>query len=246
MSSKPPNHIDLYVRAGSDGSCYGACPVCQQIFMALLLKGHTKELQFTVTTINMAKPPETYRQLSTRVPVIVHQERVMEDANEIAQYLDLNFHDVDLAYGAGGGGKPAEKATENFFSKFAFYMREVTTDPAQLLSELSRLDTFLGGAAADTTYLCGDEMTHLDCIVLPKLQHVRVAARALKGFDIPATLTHLWRYLGNAYASDVFKKTCPSDYEIAFAWSQKPGIPRLTAKREAELKCRGTSLDVPN
>lgn len=239
MSSKPSNHIDLYVRAGSDGSCYGACPVCQQIFMELLLKGQTKELQFTVTTINMAKPPESYRQLSTRIPIIVHQERIMEDPNEIVQYLDLNFLEVDLSYNS----KEADKATENFFSKFAFYMRDVTHDPQYLLSELGKLDNYLGGAASK--YLCGDEMSHLDCIILPKLQHVRVAAKALKNFDIPSDLVHLWSYMKQAYSTDVFKKTCPSDFEIVTVWSQKPGIPRLAAKKESELKRKGTSLDVP-
>lgn len=239
MSSKPSNHIDLYVRAGSDGSCYGGCAVCQQIFMVLLLKSQTKELQFTVTTINMAKPPESYRKLSSRIPVIVHQERIMEDPNEIVQYLDLNFLEVDLSY----NNKAAEKATENFFSKFAFYMREVTTDPSHLITELQKIDSFL--ANSGTRYLCSEEMTHLDCIVLPKLHYVRIAAKALKNFDIPANLTHLWKYMKNAYQSEAFKKACPSDFEIAMSWSSKPNVPKLSHKKEMELKTQGTTLTVP-
>jgi chloride intracellular channel protein 2 len=44
-----------------------------------------------------------------------------------------------------------------------------------------------------------DRPDHLDCQLLPKLQHIRVAARALRGFDIPLEMKTLWRYLGNAY-----------------------------------------------
>lgn len=42
-------------------------------------------------------------------------------------------------------------------------------------------------------YLCGPHLTHLDCEVLPKLQHLRVAAKALKDYDIPTNLRGFWR-----------------------------------------------------
>ena len=33
-------------------------------------------------------------------------------------------------------------------------------------------------------------------------------------YEIPAEYTHLWKYLANAYASETFKATMPSDSEI--------------------------------
>ena len=52
-------------------------------------------------------------------------------------------------------------------------------------------------------FLCRDVPDHLDCAFLPKLQHVRVVAHAVKNFTIPASLKYVWRYLGNAYDIDV-------------------------------------------
>ena len=74
---------------------------------------------------------------------------------------------------------------------------------------------------AGTRYLCGDSITHLDCLMLPKLQHIRVAAYAFKDLHIPPRLTSLWRYLATAYSNDTFRKTCPSDQEIVYHWSEK-------------------------
>lgn len=74
---------------------------------------------------------------------------------------------------------------------------------------------------AGTRYLCGDSITHLDCLMLPKLQHIRVAAYAFKDLHIPQRLTSLWRYLATAYSNDTFRKTCPSDQEIVYHWSEK-------------------------
>lgn len=84
------------------------------------------------------------------------------------------------------------------FRRFSFYIRDVAHSPAALLQELRRIDAHL--AESETSFMRrNDRPDHLDCMLLPKLQHIRVAAGALRDFDIPAELTALWRYLGNAY-----------------------------------------------
>jgi len=133
--------------------------------------------------------------------------------------------------------------------RFSYFIRDVSHTPASLLAELQRLDAYL--SRSGRRYLCSDDHpTHLDCIVLPKLQHIRVAAAALRDLHIPAELRALWRYLETAgYRSDLFCKTCPSDDEIVAHWLEKPecravvGKARLTA---AALDRPPTfSFDVP-
>ena len=58
------------------------------------------------------------------------------------------------------------------------------------------------------------KLSHLDCELLPKLQHIRVAAAKLKNFDISPKLVNVWAYLWAAYNSDIFVRTVPSDQEI--------------------------------
>ncbi len=44
-----------------------------------------------------------------------------------------------------------------------------------LLLELKRIDDFL--ETRGTTFLSGNEMTLVDCDVMPKLQHIRIAGK---------------------------------------------------------------------
>lgn len=137
------------------------------------------------------------------------------DTEEIMQYLDANFPEPDLRY----SNAEAHTVCLDVFSKFSFFIKNVSHTPDLLLKEFSFMDNYL--ERTGNKFMCGDEMTHLDCNVLPKLQHIRVASKAFQDFDIPDYLSALWRYLGNAYEDDTFKKTCPSDQEIVHHWSEK-------------------------
>jgi len=133
--------------------------------------------------------------------------------------------------------------------RFSYFIKDVSHTPASLLTELQRLDAYL--VSSGRRYLCSDDHpTHLDCIMLPKLQHIRVAARALRDFEIPAELRGFWRYMDSAaYQSDLFFKTCPSDEEIIAHWLEKPEcralVDKLTLSSAAVNRAPTYSFDVP-
>jgi len=84
--------------------------------------------------------------------------------------------------------------------------------------------------------------------MLPKLQHIRVAAKAFKEFEIPSSLTGFWRYMATAYESPVFKQSCPSDQEIVHQWLNKADGPTMEKARKAEYSLEGTprhTFEVP-
>ncbi|XP_005089773.2 chloride intracellular channel protein 1 [Aplysia californica] len=212
---RPGNHVVLYVRAGWDGVGYGACPFCQRFYMVLDLKAKAGALTYDIITVSTARPPQEFRKFANKLPVLKHGDEVIMDTEEIQQYVDSNFPRPDLRY----GNRDAHTACLDVFSKFSFFVKNVSHTPDHLIKELSYLNGFL--ERSENTYICGEDLTHLDCNVLPKLQHIRVASKAFKNFDIPASMKGLWRYLGNAYDNDTFKKTCPSDQEIVHHWSEK-------------------------
>ena len=80
----------------------------------------------------------------------------------------------------------------------------MSRDPGTLKADLKRLDSHL--AKLDTRFFFGDVMTRFDCEVLPKLHHLRVAGKHLRDFVIPAEFAGIWRYLNNAYNTEVFQK----------------------------------------
>ena len=238
----PSNHLELFVRAGKDGETYGGCPLCQRLFMILLMKANAEELTFTVTTINMAKPPAEFKKLSSRLPVIVHGSEILSDPDEMIQYIDEHFRYPPMAY----DNVKAAQVTMDVFSRFSFYVKDVSHSSQPLLAELRRLDEYLN--ESPHKFLCRDIPDHLDCLMLPKLQHIRVVAKEFKDFDIPAEFKALWRYMQNAYESEVFRQTCPSDSEILYHWLNKPELPKQAKDWEKKYLCmpEGTySFDVP-
>lgn len=48
---------------------------------------------------------------------------------------------------------------------------------------------------------------------------LQVVCLKYRGFNIPQSLTNLWRYLNAAYAREEFSSTCPVDEEIHIAYS---------------------------
>ena len=169
---------------------------------------------------------------------------MLTDTEEMALYLERQFA-PPLRSPAG----PAHDATRNVFSKFSFLIKGVAATPEALLRELRHVDDQLASSASEGGFLCGKGPTQLDCAVLPKLQHIRVATRAFKDLELPPTdMKALWAYLERAYAHPAFRKTCPSDQEIVHWWSEKRETTPLPAERRkfytVETKPR-FSMDVP-
>lgn len=233
------NCVDLWVRAGSDGVRNGADPVCQQIFMILLLKADPKKidetsgedpLSFNVKTVVPAKPHEEFRSAGLRhVPGIVHNGEVYEQPDEIIEYVDTNFPKPSLQY----FDTAADNAVADLFKKFCFFIREVNKDSKGLDGELRRVNDFL--KETGNKFLTGNQMTHLDCRILPYLQHIRIAAEILKGYSLPDEYESLWKYMEAGYSNEAFTKSCPADQEIILYWAERKDTPNLSHTKIAEI-----------
>lgn len=226
-NSEPSHHVELFVRAGQDGDSYGACPFCQRIYMILMLKSSSGDLSFDLKLVNQARPRNEFRKIANRLPVLKHGDEVLTDNDEIVKYIEANFTKPDLKF----DNAYANAVCLEVFSKFAYYVKQVNNTPDQLRQELWRINDYI--EKTGTKFLCGDDITNLDTLVLPKLQHIRVAAKALKNMEFPASMKGIWTYLKNAYDAEVFRKSCPSDQEIVNHWASKQETPSLTdeAKR---------------
>ncbi|KDR22732.1 Chloride intracellular channel protein 6, partial [Zootermopsis nevadensis] len=214
--SQSPTNISIFVKAGKDGKSLGACPQSQRVLMLAELKFAAKVLpQFKTIPVNVSRSPEAFRRLGLRLRVPALYLGLGEDpvdvADDIVSLLESRFPGGILQQNEED--PEAELVTRDFFSRFCFYVRDVSKDASHLESELRRIDCYLKNTS-NNVFLCGPAPSFLDCEVLPKLHQVRVAAAGIKGYEIPANLTGLWRYLHAAYSEPAFVHTCPSDAEI--------------------------------
>ena len=148
---------------------------------------------------------------------------ILSDVDEIAEYLDRLYPNSKLSQ----INPEAKKVCLNVFSKFSFFIRDIASKSTALEAELEKIDTylrehcFLDEDESSCSFLNGGStMTKLDCSLLPKLQHIRVAGESIKKFRIPSRFRHLWKYLARAYDTDAFQKSCPPDREIIWHWSK--------------------------
>ena len=227
-----------------------------------------------MATVPSSRLPDEFKAHGLRnLPAIIHGRHVAIDTvEEISDYIEMAFQtknfvnhnrqsaprhlssqnllknsDASNFNSTSNYSEDVDKLARNFFSKFCFYIKSVSRESTSLKTDLKRLDEHLQMQPAESKYIFGDELTRLDCEVLPKLHHLRVAAFHLKGFEIPPNFTGIWRYLNNAYNDEIFLRTCPPDQEIVLHWASRPDTPSLSYE-EYSCLTRYTakfSFDVP-
>ncbi|XP_028320837.1 uncharacterized protein LOC114474615 isoform X1 [Gouania willdenowi] len=226
--------ISLYVKAGSDGESIGNCPFSQRLFMILWLKG----VIFNVTTVDLKRKPADLQDLApgTNPPFMTFNGEVKVDVNKIEEFLEEKLNPPRYPRLAPKHPE-ANTAGIDVFSKFSAFIKNPRRDATDalekaLLKSLRHIDDFLrtplseeidADASGDLpessrSFLDGPDLTLADCNLLPKLHIIKVVAKKYRGFEIPADMVGVWRYLNSAYQKVEFTSTCPADKEIEFAY----------------------------
>ena len=81
---------------------------------------------------------------------------------------------------------------ENVYSKFKLMLiKKDDTSKNSLVAQLTRINSHLEDKGY--RFLTGDTMCCFDCELMPKLQHIRIAGKNFADFEIPSSLTALWK-----------------------------------------------------
>ena len=130
---------------------------------------------------------------------------------------------------------------ENLYSKLKLVLVHKDENRiAQLLAHLRKIDEHL--EKRTTRFLTGDTMCCFDCELMPRLQHIRVAAKYFVSFDIPLELKHLWRYMYHMYQLDAFTQSCPADQDIINHYKLQQ---MLKMKKHEELETPTFTTSIP-
>ena len=187
----------------------------------MLLK--LKKIGGTVCPVNLSVKSREFEDycarngLPTKVPILQHGETVIGDSNAIADYVDKIKVQPKLACLS----KATNAAGDKVFLKFsAFIKNKIKANDEKLAhaltDELGRLDNFL--STSPGCFLDGDSLMHPDCVLLPKMHHVRVAAKHYKNYDIPENFKYIHSYLAAADNHPAFASTKPADDAIIEGW----------------------------
>ena len=95
---------------------------------------------------------------------------------------------------------------------------------AVLKEELKALDDFLS-SDRPKPFLGGENLCLPDCILLPKLLHIKVVAKVFKDFEIPEEFKGIHDYMNAANENQAFTRTSPSEEVIVDAWARAMKVP---------------------
>ena len=104
-------------------------------------------------TINCNNPPKEFKEISKKLPTLVHGDIVLNDVDDIEDYLDSSFTNYQLSI----KDPQAFKIQSNVFTRFTYLIKDVTNNSQPLFDELEKINSFL--QRRGTKYLCGNEIT---------------------------------------------------------------------------------------
>lgn len=227
--------------------------------MDLYLLAELKTISLKVTTVDMQKPPPDFRTNfeATPPPILIDRGMAILENEKIERHIMKNIpggHNLFIQVRMVKRiptlciklhfftqDKEVASLIENLYSKLKLVLvKKDEQKSAQLLAHLRRIDEHLRKRA--TRFLTGDTICCFDCELMPRLQHIRVAAKYFVDFDIPKELTSLWRYMYNMYQLDAFTQSCPADQDIINHYKLQQA---LKMKKHEELETPTFTTSIP-
>lgn len=241
-------HFELYIKASvRDGESKGSCPICQQWFMVAHLLAEKSDVHFQVYTVPANNLPESFKAktMSKTFPIVIGVQGrdtkgqdisncVFDDADEVEKFFESVNVSQPLLKRTEAKNQLALRHVEDLYKKFNLFLQNPNDNGTKLTQQLKSIDGYLG--EMETVFLCGSTISYSDTVLLSRLQHIRVAGKAYRGYEIPKELKSLWQYLSTAYQTKAFIQTLPSDQDIKLHYETK-----ATTKLEKTIKLEGTS-----
>ncbi|GFO03615.1 chloride intracellular channel [Plakobranchus ocellatus] len=248
--------FELYIKASAiDKETKGSCPICQQFFMITCLLGENQDdIDFKVFTVQADCPPKNFASgWSKKYPVVMVNSGRNKAGQDISGMMYDTFEDLEIFFASinkecpelKSANAPNQSAMAVVGNLYKYFNHFIAGQPEKaLVGELRKLNEYL--ESQDTKFMVDNVLSFSDCHLLPRLQHIRVAGKAYRDFDIPKEFTYIWRYLKNAYEQDAFKSTMPSDQDIIKNYEKKAcNVPKVKSKGNPTLEKFTYLMDVP-
>lgn len=247
--------FELYIKASTiDGEAKGSCPICHQWFMIAYLLAERKDASFRVYTVQASMPPKSFTEKtrSKIFPVVIGLSGQDNNKMNISDLVCDSYDEVEKFFESINMTCPklkrqhrdnllALKVFEDLYKDFKLFLQSKDTEGRKLTNVLRNLNGYL--EENDSTFLHSDKLSYADCSLLPKLQHIRIAGQAYKGYTISDEFKNIWNYLNIAYEQNAFSATMPSDQDIVQHYETLVGTPKGRGRPTLEKRSYTMHVD---
>ena len=217
--------MSLYLKAGPDGKSLGDCPFAHFVRLVLEEKGLEYEL---IPSVQETKPDWLIEYYEGKMPALRHRKECYVESDVIAEYLDFFFPEPALK-ATKAATEAAEAAIAGFFPAVAKYLKHTPDGDAEdtelrenLEQVLANLESHLQRSDRTGPFLVGngEQMTLVDCGLIPKLYHMESGLEAFKGnaIDVSQSFPAVRAYMDTMFARESFTKTQYDKSVVEWGW----------------------------
>ena len=160
--------MELYLKAGPQGTSVGDCPFAHYVRCVLHFKGlECKVLPCTAET----KPAWLINECSGKMPCLRIDGLTITESGEIVKYIEKTYTEPSLTV---PNLNEAMQIQANMFLPMAKFLKSKEFDEGKendLITELNKLNEHFG----KNKYLAGDSLSLADYSLGPKLYHLDIA-----------------------------------------------------------------------
>ncbi|XP_046566166.1 chloride intracellular channel protein 2-like [Haliotis rubra] len=219
----------LFIKASQiDKETRGPCPICEHWFMiAYLIAQKQPGVNFSVFTVQENSPPKEFEGWSKKFPVVLSVNCTDKKGQDISGCMYDSFEELETFFENINRECPELKrhnkengdAMARVDTLYATFNGFLTGQPeSKLTKALRALNEDLDNGKR---FFIDDMLCYVDCHLLPRLQHIKVATKRYADYNIPKEFIAIWKFLAYAYQQPAFIATMPRDQDIIFHYKKK-------------------------
>jgi len=212
--------MELFVKAGPDGTSVGDCPFTHFVRAVMAFKG--LDCQVRPCTPE-SKPEWLVKNCGGKMPCLRDDERTVTDSSEIVRYIDQKFPKPQFYSGAEVDA--ASTLLSGLFPALANYIKKVEYDPEleeKLLEETAKLENLL--EKSEGPFLFGGNLSVLDLRLAPQLYHMSTTLAKYQPQTLPkVSRTHVGLYTETMQGHLAISSTSYPPEMIIWGWDRARG-----------------------
>jgi glutathione S-transferase len=219
MSASTEPAYEAWVKGYKDPSkggdlILGDCPFSHRALLTL----HEKHVPFTQHYVDLKNKPDWIFQVNEKGSVPVLKD--LRSGNWLASSEDI-VDTLEDQYPEPALGKAASvpEAGSKVFPAFVQFLRSSDSEAADKQSALdTQLSDLNGHLESNGPFLKGDNISAGDMALAPKLYHLKIALKELKGWDKLGNYPDVQQYLDRMQQRDSWKATYYAPEIVVAGW----------------------------